>query len=51
LGNHAASDAGLSQAPVALQVGVDGIVDKIDKATREKTSGTFMTWDGQQLDW
>ena len=51
MGNNAAYGVGMEEAPVALQDGVAGIMDKLDKATREKTSGTFVTWDGEQIAW
>ncbi|KAH6972796.1 hypothetical protein BKA56DRAFT_592832 [Ilyonectria sp. MPI-CAGE-AT-0026] len=51
LGNHAAQSSGLQQAPVAVEDGVNGIVNVIDKATREKTSGRFWSWDEQELPW
>lgn len=51
LGNHAAQSSGMSEAPVAVEDGVHGIVDVIDKATRENTSGRFLSWDEQELPW
>jgi norsolorinic acid ketoreductase len=50
LGNHAATGAGMSAAPTSLADGVN-VVDKIDSATKEKTSGTLMTFDGGELGW
>ncbi|KAH7144180.1 hypothetical protein B0J13DRAFT_40732 [Dactylonectria estremocensis] len=51
LGNHAAQSSGLSEAPVAVEDGVNGILNVVDKATREKTSGRFWSWDEQELQW
>ncbi|KAK5053914.1 hypothetical protein LTR84_001876 [Exophiala bonariae] len=51
LGNHAAKSAGMSAAPVPIQEGVNGVIEQIDKATREKTSGKFMTFSGEQMPW
>lgn len=51
LGNHAAQSAGMSAAPVPIQEGVSGVVSQIDQATRETTSGKFMTFGGEQLPW
>jgi norsolorinic acid ketoreductase len=48
LGNHAAAGAGMEQAPVPVEDGIRGVVDRIDKATREMTSGRFMS--GQDTD-
>jgi hypothetical protein len=31
--------------------GVKFIIDKIDNATREETSGTFVTFNGEPLGW
>ncbi|KAL4756323.1 SDR family oxidoreductase [Aspergillus foveolatus] len=49
LGNHAARSVGLSEAPVAIQDGVKGVLDVIDHATREDTSGKFLSWDKDEL--
>ena len=43
LGNHAATGAGMEQAPVSVEDGIRGVVDQIDRATRELTSGKFMS--------
>jgi hypothetical protein len=32
----------MNEAPVALQDGATGTMDKLDKVTREKTTGTFV---------
>ncbi len=51
LGNHAAKGAGMGMAPLTIEDGVTGLVEQIDKATREETSGKFMTYNGDQLPW
>jgi len=51
LGNEGAQFAGLKEAPVQLEDSIRGIVDKIDNATREKTSGTFQVFDGSKSAW
>jgi norsolorinic acid ketoreductase len=51
LGNHAASSSGLAQAPVSVEDGVKGIIKVIDEATREKTSGRFMSAQGGEIPW
>ena len=51
LGTHAATTAGLGTAPVAVEDGVRGIVGVIDSATREKTSGRFMSYENKELPW
>ncbi|RKK90870.1 hypothetical protein BFJ71_g11227 [Fusarium oxysporum] len=51
LGNHAAQSSGLSAAPVSVQDGVNGIVSVIDGATRNATSGRFLSWENKELPW
>ncbi|KAF4438725.1 ketoreductase [Fusarium acutatum] len=51
LGNHAAQSSGLSAAPVSVQDGVNGIVNVIDGATRNVTSGRFLSWENKELPW
>lgn len=41
----------MSAAPVPIQDGVTGLIEQIDKATREETSGRFMAFDGSQMPW
>ncbi|CZT05530.1 related to ketoreductase [Rhynchosporium agropyri] len=43
LGNHAAVGAGMEQAPAPVEDGIKALVDQIDRATRELTSGRFMS--------
>jgi hypothetical protein len=38
----------MKQAPVSVETGVVGVIDKIDNATREETSGAFIS--GQSSD-
>jgi norsolorinic acid ketoreductase len=51
MGNNAANGVGMEEAPVSLQDGVDGIIDKLDKSTRERNSGTLITFDGECIAW
>ena len=51
MGNNAANGVGMEEAPISLQEGVDGIIDKLDKSTREKDSGTFISFDGEHIPW
>lgn len=41
----------MNSAPLAIQDGVNGIIDQIDKATRQQTSGKFMAYNGEQIPW
>jgi len=41
----------MAAAPVAIQDGVAGLIEQIDKATRQETSGKFMTYNGEQIPW
>ena len=38
-------------APMSVEDGVKGIIKQIDNATREETSGTFVTFNGEPLAW
>lgn len=51
LGNHAAVGAGMEAAPMSVEDGVKGIINQIDNATKEKISGTFVTFNGEPLGW
>jgi len=51
MGNAGAVANGLKEAPTTVKDSVDGIVAKIDNATREKTSGTFVSYDGEHINW
>ena len=41
----------MKNAPVPVEDGVNGVFEQIDKATREKTSGRFMNYNGEELPW
>jgi len=51
MGNKGAHANGLAEAPTTIQVSVDGIVAQIDAATREYTSGNFISFDGNSYPW
>jgi len=51
MGNEGARHSGLKEAPTTIQESVDGMVDKIDNATREETSGKFISFDDQKYPW
>ncbi|KAE8447505.1 hypothetical protein EG329_010635 [Mollisiaceae sp. DMI_Dod_QoI] len=51
MGNDSAKGVGMEEAPVSVEEGVAGIIDKLDKATKEKSSGTFLSFDGEPVGW
>ncbi|OCT54861.1 Norsolorinic acid ketoreductase [Cladophialophora carrionii] len=51
LGNHAARGVGMAAAPVSIQDGVNGMIEQIDRATREGSSGKFLSIDGEEIPW
>lgn len=51
MGNAGALASGMEQAPLTLQESVDGILSRVDKATRESMGGTFQSFDGTTIDW
>jgi len=51
MGNAGALANGLTEAPVTLKESIDGMISKIDNATRESTSGKFVSFDGEHINW
>ena len=51
MGNKGAKSAGMEQAPVKVEDSVAGLLEKVDGATREKTSGTFQSYDDMKFNW
>ncbi|KAL9011835.1 MAG: hypothetical protein Q9180_009152, partial [Flavoplaca navasiana] len=51
MGNTGAKLFGMEEAPVPTKASVDGIVARIDEATKEKGSGTFAGWNGESFPW
>lgn len=49
MGNHGAQLAGMEKAFTEIDECISKMVPIIDLATREKTSGTFQTWDGSNF--
>jgi len=45
MGNGGARAFGLEEAPMSLETSMKGVLELIDNATREKTSGTFQSAD------
>jgi norsolorinic acid ketoreductase len=51
LGNPFAKCIGMEQAPVTIEDSIQGQLKVIDGATREKTSGKFWDFEGNELAW
>jgi len=51
MGNAGAKLTGMEAAPVTLQESINGMLSKIDHATREGTSGTFQSFDDTKYPW
>lgn len=51
MGNMGATAAGMEKAPVTLEESINGMLTKIDNATRKGTSGTFQSFDDTQFAW
>jgi len=45
MGNGGARAFGMEEAPMSLETSIKGVLEIIDNATREKTSGTFQSAD------
>lgn len=50
-GQNFADAVGVSEPPMSLDDSVSGVLSVIDGATRGKTSGTFLSYDGSVLPW
>ncbi|MCJ1420680.1 hypothetical protein MMC32_007039 [Xylographa parallela] len=51
MGNGAAEHVGMSEAPHTIQQSCQGIQSQIDEATKEKSSGLFLSFDGTTVPW
>ncbi|KAJ1557654.1 hypothetical protein HK405_015484, partial [Cladochytrium tenue] len=51
MGQSGADHAGLAEPPVPLEDSIRGLLDKIDNATRELTSGTFQEYGDRKYSW
>ncbi|RDL35067.1 NAD(P)-binding Rossmann-fold containing protein [Venustampulla echinocandica] len=51
MGTFGAKSHGMEDAPVTLEQSVEGMLKKFDGATREKTSGTFQSYDEATFAW
>ncbi|KAJ4387611.1 hypothetical protein N0V93_008207 [Gnomoniopsis smithogilvyi] len=48
-GNATAQVLGMTNAPLTLEESVTGLLEAIDGATKEKTSGKFLNFDGSEI--
>ncbi|KAF7916079.1 hypothetical protein BELL_0970g00010 [Botrytis elliptica] len=51
MGNAGATAIGLESAPVKIEESIKGMLEKIDNATREGTSGTLQSFDETKYPW
>ncbi|KAH8817477.1 hypothetical protein F5884DRAFT_722587 [Xylogone sp. PMI_703] len=51
LGNGTATKFGFGTAPTTVEESVTGIIEQINKSTREETSGRFIGYDGKPVPW
>ncbi|KAG9522965.1 NAD(P)-binding protein, partial [Aureobasidium melanogenum] len=51
MGNYGAEVVGMERAPMSLEQSVDAMLEKIDNATRDQTSGTFQSFDDTKHQW
>lgn len=51
MGNAGAIAFGMEKASTPIKECVDGLVLQIDEATREKTSGHFVVFTGEEFAW
>ncbi|MCJ1377801.1 hypothetical protein MMC17_000897 [Xylographa soralifera] len=51
MGNGAAEHVGMNEAPHTIQQSCQGIQSQIDEATKEKSSGMFLSFDGTTVPW
>ncbi|CAG8957314.1 hypothetical protein HYFRA_00010737 [Hymenoscyphus fraxineus] len=51
MGNQGAASMGMEEAPVSVQQSVEGVLKKLDNATRENTGGRFLSFDDELYSW
>ncbi|KAI9647857.1 hypothetical protein NHQ30_004245 [Ciborinia camelliae] len=51
MGNAGAAAMGMESAPVSIEDSIKGMLEKIDNATREETSGTLQSFDETKYPW
>ncbi|KAE9371316.1 NAD(P)-binding protein [Stipitochalara longipes BDJ] len=50
-GQNFADSIGVAEPPMTLEQSVDGVLAQIDGATKETTSGSFVSFDGSIIQW
>ena len=50
-GQKFADSIGVKEPPLSLEESVNGVLEQVDSATKETTSGTFVSYDGTPIAW
>jgi len=50
-GQNFADSIGVQEPPMSLEESVNGLLAQVDSVTKEKTSGTFVSYDGTPIAW
>lgn len=50
-GQTFADSIGVKEPPMSLEESVNGVLEQVDSATKETTSGTFVSYDGAPIAW
>lgn len=51
MGQRAADFAGVAQVPTTIEQSVSGLMKLFDSATKEETSGSFPSFEGEIIAW
>ncbi|KAJ8060269.1 hypothetical protein OCU04_010610 [Sclerotinia nivalis] len=51
MGQAFADSVGVNEPPLSLEESVNGVLRQIDTATRETTSGSYVSWNGDVIPW
>ena len=51
MGNAGAITVGMKEATTTVEDSVHGLISQIDGATKEKTSGRFLVFTGEEFAW
>jgi hypothetical protein len=50
-GQNFADSIGVKEPPMSLEKSVNGVLEQVDSATKDTTSGTFVSYDGTPIAW